>query len=229
MSNNEQPKPGAFVRLKQCVSDHVGASLQGILGLPSTVSQSFILGPSAQARPLGLVSSQNDTNVPSSEGAPNRETVEDFIEARLDSLRGGLYQEHDLACNLFLSLSKYSPLVLNEGFGWTPTPKGLPPHVDPDLFSWTDAFEDLLAASAQRDLMDLGEAAVRNRTVASVSRIVGGPSWVLGGCYYWRLRERGLWEVYFPMCIPWQGYKSPQTIEEWWVAIDTQLLSPTWA
>ncbi|KAK3937626.1 hypothetical protein QBC46DRAFT_180064 [Diplogelasinospora grovesii] len=212
-----------FVRFKQHVDAHIGAGLTNILGLPSFALRNLTPTPfssSTDMSPTGpRLSGPNTPSSSSSSSAPpprspshsqEEEEAQAHLEARLDQLRGGTYEEHQLAWRLFATRSAYSPLRLADDLGWEPTPNGLPAHVDPEMFGWTDAFEDLLAASSAKPMMSLQERYMRNRA---------DRMWWMWAdpAHLWfnRLQQQGLTEVYFPYHEPGYRYRSPQTMQEW--------------
>lgn len=137
---------------------------------------------------------------------------DDWIEERLDRLRGGDRMEHETAWWLFTTQSAYSPMRLQTELGWQPTPRGLPSHCDPSLFGWVDAFEDLLAVSSATPMMSFERRETMNKVMQPLLVLDGGPShWFLWNRVQWQ----GLNEVYFPVYMPQIRYRSPRSMEEW--------------
>ncbi|KAK3333418.1 hypothetical protein B0T19DRAFT_483478 [Cercophora scortea] len=246
MPADDDPPRNPFVRFKHYVDNRVSAGLQSIFGLPSVVSRTFSLPTPPTSSSNTDDNNKNKSNtkstddkkdppnimaprslVPRSSAITNnaQDTApspydDPALESKLDQLRGGTFDDHQQAWHLFATYSEYSPLRLSAEFGWEPTPNGLPSHYDPELFGWTDAFEDLLAASSGKPMMSLADRYLLNQlTFPSTAwrssregRYSGNRS---AQAWLNRLRAQGLTEVYFPFHEPHVGYRSPQTMQEW--------------
>ncbi|KAK1750726.1 hypothetical protein QBC47DRAFT_393360 [Echria macrotheca] len=210
-------KQNILVRFKNHVNHHIAVGLQSVLGIPSTISQTFAAGSRAAedsredktenkairklaAAPRMAV--DDDDYFPSTSENPSR------LDASLDALRGGTRTESLLAWRLFLTHSEYSPLRLDAHLPYRPTPNGLPSDAEPELYSsWADAFEDLLHDASAKPMVDLRERA-RQRSLWMIGR--WGPESFLR-----HLRRSRLDEVYFPFRDDARGYVSPATRAEW--------------
>src|SRR3569833_2550896 len=121
-----------FIRWKQHVDSSIGFTLNGLLGIPTKVSQSF-----AMRRPDGE-SHQRDGNCTRGRDSASSETPGD---ATSSGLRSQLLEFKN-----FLYTSEYSPVHLHHLP--PPVPRDIPMGVDPNGFTFSDAFEDLLVASS---------------------------------------------------------------------------------
>jgi len=128
-----------FIRWKQHVDSSIGFTLNGLLGIPTMVSQSF-----AMRRPDGE-SHQRDGNCTRGRDSASSETPGDATSSGLSSQL--------LEFKNFLYNSEYSPVHLHHLP--PPVPRDIPMGVDPNGFTFSDAFEDLLVASSGSPLMDL--------------------------------------------------------------------------
>lgn len=142
----------------------------------------------------------------------------DYVEERLDWLRGGGRVEHEIAWWLFTTQSVYSPIRLQNELAWQPTPRGLPSHCDPSLFGWVDAFEDLLAVSSATPMMSFERREAMNKAMVWTQDT---GHWFL----FNRIQWQGLNEVYFPVYWPDLQYRSPRSMEEW-VAVRREVPIP---
>ncbi len=88
-----------------------------------------------------------------------------MIEDRLDQCRDELREDHEYAWNLFIQRSRYSPLRLEYEMPRGPRPADLEAGMDPELFGWTDAFEDLLRVSSGLPMTDMRERRAEARVV----------------------------------------------------------------
>ncbi|KAK3692074.1 hypothetical protein B0T22DRAFT_3497 [Podospora appendiculata] len=239
MPADDTPPRNPFVRFKHYVDNRVSAGLQSVFGLPSVVSRTFSLpaapspddnsnnttdtksagekkDPSAMApRSLVPTSSSAITNNAAAKETPPSQHEDPALESKLDQLRGGTFDDHQQAWSLFATYSEYSPLRLSAELGWEPTPNDLPPHYEPELFGWTDAFEDLLAASSAKPMMSLADRYLLNQLTFPSTAWRDGNHNRSAQAWLNRLRAQGLTEVYFPFHEPHVGYRSPQTMQEW--------------
>ncbi len=197
---------GRLQRLRQQVEAQVGAGLEGLSRIPSLVAQNFNANHSG-GQPSHGHSSGPPAGIESPDFAAWQAQESESIEARLHQCRGERLEDHFYAWDLFLRRSKYSPLVLDQQLPKRPRPAELEDGMDPDLFSWRDAFEDLLAASSG---LPMASTADQYQHRALWSRFPQGEP---ADLWLARLRAQRLTEVYFPF-REWD-YRSPQTIEEW--------------
>ncbi|KAK0629851.1 hypothetical protein B0T17DRAFT_506367 [Bombardia bombarda] len=216
MPDNDGESPqNPFVRFKQHIDARVGAGIQSLLGLPSVVSRNFSVDRMETGKtpstPVALPAENRERNIYDD----NTNVDQDDVETRLDQLRGGSYQDHLAAWDLFATRSAYSPLRLSQELGWAPTPNGLPAHFDPDMFDWTDAFEDLLAASSAKPMMSLAWRYMLNQQRRHLMGMDMGAGADPARLWLDRLDHQGLTEVYFPHQDARHRYRSPQTMGEW--------------
>ena len=161
-SDDESKNP--FVRFKQHVESRISSGLQGVLGLPSLVTQNLNSRPLRSEEPH--VESQryrydrhSDPPAASSSPDPDRRIYEQrqgtSREAWSDRDFDGYGPlEHMRRWQIFAYGSRYSPLLLAT-LPDQPCPRDLPEWMDPGMFTYLDAFEDLLAQSEGRPMMDL--------------------------------------------------------------------------
>ncbi|KAJ4159325.1 uncharacterized protein LMH87_008231 [Akanthomyces muscarius] len=84
-----------------------------------------------------------------------------------------------------VALSSYSPAALTHLR--QPVPSDLPPHLDASVFTFHDAFEDLLAVSQGRPLSDIGSRYQQSRMLRQMYPH-GEPTWL----WISRLQSQGL-------------------------------------
>jgi hypothetical protein len=175
---SDDPSKNPFIRFKQHVDSRIATTMQGILGLPTVVSRTFgsnwIEGREAGHTP----SKEESQRGPESASATGSQDIGDgWLRA---------FQWADFAVS-----SAYSPLNLK----WLPqpVPKDLPSHVVPGVFTFEDAFEDLLSVCSGKPLMDLN-AEYERKILTHTMFPNGVPLWVSLS----RWQKAGLLENYDP-------------------------------
>jgi hypothetical protein len=196
-TDNEPPK-NPFIRFKKHVDANIGAGVHGILSLPTMISDSFHgrqLGPQA----VGAASFHHGFNDSFSYGHPDsdrwlaEQRRASETEAWLDNMFEGYGEMGQLRrWQIFIYESPYSPIRLASTMPRQPCPRDLEPGMDPTMFTFVDAFEDLLLVSSGRPMMDLCERYDMNRTLARMYPTGEHPfSW------FSRLQSQGLSRSYF--------------------------------
>ncbi|KAK3953622.1 hypothetical protein QBC32DRAFT_209657 [Pseudoneurospora amorphoporcata] len=221
---NEFLKP--FRTFKEHVNDNIGAGIHTILDsilylTPYQLSRRD--APSSPALGTDITRGKNLSDIRLYE---NNKASEE-LERHLDELRnhGTNYFEAARAWRLFLLRSSYSPVRLSLELGWKPVPKGLTSEMDPALFGWEDAFEDLLAASSAKPMRSIEshwftkqyplypKYLQQNKTVA--------PDMLRALDMDQRIRFRKLDEAWFPLYSRLfvdasdRRYCSPRSMDEW--------------
>lgn len=167
------------MRFKQQVDARVSAGLQSVLGLPSYVTQNYNARdlssnmPGAEGRESRYDRS-SDHHASSPSSSPSSD-FDDWIfeqreatanEAVLDRYYEGYgVQEHMRRWQIFAFGSRYSPLRLAM-LPEQPCPRDISDGMDPSMFTFVDAFEDLLAESSGRRMMDLQTRYEMNQLLA---------------------------------------------------------------
>ncbi|KAL1872776.1 hypothetical protein VTK73DRAFT_1326 [Phialemonium thermophilum] len=204
MGEDGEPLRNPFVRFKQHVDAHVTAGLQGLLGLPALVTQNPTTtrdfcprhdgsehSPSQYGRSSDSYSTTSSSTL-DYDGWLSEQREAAATEERLDRYYEGYgLPEHLKRWQLFVYQSPYSPLRLAT-LPRQPRPQGLPEGADPKMFSFVDAFEDLLAESAGRPMMDLQTRYEMNKLLARM--------WPRGEhplSWFSRLESQDLTKVYF--------------------------------
>ena len=193
---DDEPSKNPFVRWKQHVDAHIGFTLNGLLGIPSMVTRNLHLGRhDGQSREAENAGSPNACDCGRDAAAP---------ASRADDELDEFHRWMD-----FIQYSPYSPLNLRALP--QPIPRDVPAGVDAYGFTFTDAFEDLLAASAGRRLMDLRQREYLNYQKERLFRgPEPSPSW------FFRLHSEGLLGGFFPppSSTPRQQHKPEEAREE---------------
>lgn len=199
MPSDGEPSKNPFVRFKQHVDAHIGAGLNTVLPRKSNSQQSEAMAPqnsrSTEADQDFQVWLASQRHGAAAEELHDNALTMDVIG--LASLRGfskedkeeGLHQLRFNRWAEFFPESRYSPPLL--AFGpWNPRPRGMDPDMDPSLFTWVDAFEDLLAESSGMPMMDIRTRYNQNRVLRQKWPEMGG----IQGLVPWlqRLRSQGL-------------------------------------
>ena len=141
-----------FVRFKHYVDRHIAAGLQKVLGIPSVVSETFVIDnkhnnnrpPSTTTTTTTATTSLNTKNTMAegddNNNIPSWPTSEDGaaltknqlakfegssgeLDGILDSYRGLTSAESEVGWKLFLTRSPYSPILLDHHLGWQPVPR----------------------------------------------------------------------------------------------------------
>lgn len=186
MSSEDNPPPSKnpFIRFKNHIDASIGNGISFITGQSSsTASASDTAAATGQSPP---------TN---SSSAASHEML--FSDPRFGGSPpyGGFRTRF---WNEWAQLSSYSPYNLRHLR--QPTPSDLPAGVDAKTFGFQDAFEDLLAVSAGRPLMDLSKQARMKREILDYFGFNEPPmNWV------WRLSADGL----LPRPLPFRRQFSP--------------------
>ncbi|KAM4062213.1 hypothetical protein HRG_009061 [Hirsutella rhossiliensis] len=184
-----------FVRFKQHVDSHVASGFRSLLGLTSTPPRQ------AATMPLG---SDSPPSPPSS--SSRTMDAQDMRRAHWD-----------LDVFSLLSSASYSPPALRHLP--QPVPNDLAPGMDSTVFTFEDAFEDLLAASQGQRLPDIN-ARYQQRRLLRHMFPTGEPTW------FWmrRLESQRLvrtpsWESFPPALLPdWENFHPTTDWSELWRA-----------
>lgn len=163
--SRDDDQTNVFVRFKHHVDASVASGLNTMLGLPSPPSR-----PQPSSPPQTNTTSSNTSPFTGS-SCPRR--VADAPSAANFSWDA-----------LLLGLSPYSPGALRHLP--PPVPNDLPPHLD-SIFTWEDAFEDLLQSADGQPLSDI-TMRHNQRTLLRQMFPTGEPAW------FWlqRLRSQGI-------------------------------------
>lgn len=183
MPSDEESSKNPFIRFKQHVDSNISAGINTILPAKSDPK-------TQQPTPQGTatMSSQSDER-----GAPDPSRMSVWfshqrIRAAQEELSDAKYAHavnHTLSKQThlhywlgrfqgFMRTSPYSPLLLNVNsflhgrmgaVNWSPKPHDMGSDMDPSLFSWVDAFEDLLADSQGLPMMPLRQRYKMNRSL----------------------------------------------------------------
>ncbi|CCC13474.1 hypothetical protein SMACR_07098 [Sordaria macrospora] len=151
---NEFLKP--FRKFKEHVDDNIGAGIHTILDSILYLTPYQLSRRDAPSSPALGTDITRGKNLPDIRAYENNKASEE-LERHFDELRnhGTNYFEAARAWRLFLLRSNYSPVRLSLELGWKPVPRGLSSEMDPTLFGWEDAFEDLLAESSAKPMRSL--------------------------------------------------------------------------
>lgn len=151
---NEFLKP--FRKFKEHVDDNIGAGIHTILDSILYLTPYQLSRRDAPSSPALGTDITRGKNLPDIRSYENNKASEE-LEKHLDELRnnGTNYFEAARAWRVFLLRSNYSPVRLSLELGWKPVPKGLTSEMDPALFGWEDAFEDLLAESSAKPMRSI--------------------------------------------------------------------------
>ncbi|KAH8895156.1 hypothetical protein GQ53DRAFT_79503 [Thozetella sp. PMI_491] len=192
-------------RLRRDIESHFASGWESLSRMPAMVNQNLIMNHSGDR----LHRSQADSaSTEDSRGLADWQEQESAsVEARLDQCRGGRLEDHHYAWDLFLRRSQYSPLILDRQLSVRPRPYDAEDDMDPDLFSWRDAFEDLLAASSGLPMASTRDRYNHRKFLSRISLIEPVDLWLA------QLQAQRLTEAYFPL-REWD-HQSPQTMEEW--------------
>jgi hypothetical protein len=199
MPSDGEPSKNPFVRFKQHVDAHISAGLNSVLPSKSNSQQPEAMAPqnsrSTEADQDFQVWLASQRHAVAAEELHDSALTMDVIHV---ANRRGFSQEgkekglHHLRFQRwagFLIQSRYSPLMLATQ-PWNPRPRGMDPDMDSSLFTWVDAFEDLLAESSGMPMMDLRTRYNLNRVNRQKWPEFGGlltlDSWLQ------RLNSRGL-------------------------------------
>lgn len=145
-SDKPDPPLDCFVRFKHHVDSHIAAGLSTIFGTSAASSQSPAWAPAPSAamksRPNSTVCVDADNDRSHNCREPSQRYREDLSQAPSMDL-------------MTLAYSPYSPTRLRHLP--QPKPRDLPSHLDPSVFTFEDAFEDLLAVSQGKPLPDISQ------------------------------------------------------------------------
>ena len=189
MGREEDDKNGFFVRFKHNVDAGISTGVNTVFGSSRTQTSS-----SSHEQP-GSNPSSPDANIEPSVPSPDpsksprtMDTVEDYQD------RG------QLNTMALLSVSNYSPLALRELP--RPVPNDLEPHMRSSIFTFEDAFEDLLAVSQGQELPTI-TTRYETRRILNARYPEGEPPYF----WYQRLRLQGLLQM--PRPDWWNHSPSP--------------------
>ncbi|KAK3340296.1 hypothetical protein B0H65DRAFT_254367 [Neurospora tetraspora] len=151
---NDFLKP--FRKFKEHVDDNIGAGFHTILDTILYLTPYQLSRRDAPSSPALGTDITRGKNLPDIRAYGNNK-ASDELERHFDELQnyGTNYFEAARAWRLFLLRSNYSPVRLSLELGWKPVPKGLTSEMDPSLFGWEDAFEDLLAESSAKPMRSI--------------------------------------------------------------------------
>jgi hypothetical protein len=170
-----------FTRLKRQVDTQVATTLQGLVGLPSSVSQNTNGFPGAEETPDPKAKSSSQTPPDYLTKHSHRMTTD------MDKL---LDLGQVLESLIFAAQSPYSPSNITNIK--PPTPRELPGS-EPGVLTFADAYEDLLLTSSGRQPLDVAARYDWRRSARFFQPDGESPFSWLG-----RLHEQGLLGAYFP-------------------------------
>ncbi|KAJ9134248.1 hypothetical protein NKR19_g8720 [Coniochaeta hoffmannii] len=216
MPSDDDSSKNPFVRFKEHVDAHIGAGLHNVLNFPSILSETFAssrqLSPydssAAPSRPSDDVGAYHgDDDVPphfrrwlygQRQAVAEEEYIDKYYERIAQNYPG---DENEAVRNIirserfdaFARRSQYSPIRLAERMPRQPRPSDIQSDMDPRLFTYVDAFEDLLAEAAGVPPMDLRARHNMNKMLRNTWPFGESPvSWAR------RLESQGLVKAYFP-------------------------------
>jgi hypothetical protein len=232
MPSDDSSSKNPFVRFKEHVDAHIGAGLHNILNFPSilcdTVASSRQLSPydsrdapTGQNVNEGLQSSDED--VPPDfcpwlygqrQAAAEEDAIDKYYERIAQNYPG---DKNEGVRNIirgerfdtFARRSQYSPIRLAERMPRQPRPSDIHSDMDPHMFTYVDAFEDLLAEAAGVPTMDLRARYNMNKML--------GETWPFGeSLISWtrRLESQGLDKAFIP---DYRYSQAKQPVTEQWV------------
>lgn len=180
-----------LVRFKKHVDRTIITGLQSILGLPSLVTQSFVITPT----PRPTYNAQDLAAI-------------DRIHNKLKSGEALSAEQSSLCWRVFLSQSPYSPFLLDLEHNLNDLK-----HSGPSDATWVDAFDDLITVSSGlphvRDDERFSRPATELHHLNSNDLL-----WYIGQhAHYWE--QRRMAETFFPVFDPFEMIFTPRTIEEW--------------
>ncbi|CAN8096802.1 unnamed protein product [Discula destructiva] len=156
--DDDLPSKNPFIRFKQHVDSRIGSGLSVLTGGPRT-PETVSTGATSSEPPRPLHESMDN-------GASNPGPTSSWVDSLLtrgntphDALAATAAQRY---WNEWAQLSTYSPYNLRHLE--PPVPAGVSKE-DAPLFDFEDAFEDLLAATQGRNLMDLRKQADYKRSI----------------------------------------------------------------
>lgn len=223
MPSDEGPSKNPFVLFKQQVDAHIGAAVHHASNLvPSLLLESVVNSRQLSAQTSATASSGHynyDDSSPSRNADVPPEVpgwllqqkraaaVEQYLDdkyAAAEQLYG--IEEDDTAKELFLRhrwhdfmlLSNYSPFACAME-SRQPRPRDIEDDMDPNMFTFIDAFEDLLAESSGRQMPDLRTHYDRNKMLREMWTHGDNPSWFVR-----RLEAQELNQAFFPHSRPSQ-------------------------
>ncbi|KAH8910087.1 hypothetical protein BR93DRAFT_458342 [Coniochaeta sp. PMI_546] len=216
MPSDDDSSKNPFVRFKEHVDAHIGAGLHNVLNFPSILTETVV--NSRQSSPYdssGSPSRQNDDEGPQSserdvpphfrrwlygqrQAVAEEEDIDKYYERMAQAYPG---DENEAVRSIirserfdaFARRSQYSPIRLAERMPRQPRPRDIHSDMDPQMFTYVDAFEDLLAEAAGVPTMDLRARYNMNKMLRK--------SWPFGESpYSWarRLESQGLVKAFLP-------------------------------
>ncbi|KAK1832271.1 hypothetical protein QBC39DRAFT_405102 [Podospora conica] len=229
-------EPNPLTTFAHHINNHIALGFQSVLGLPSVVSRGWTTTPTSNPTPPSTnppppssspPSNNNNNNDPFPPFDPTnlQSPGEHLACALIDSLAAlGTFLGASAAWTHFLTISPYSPILLD--FSHLPSPR--PATLPPSSASYQRAFEDLLRASSGLPLTTPSDARAYRRGPRGSRR-----AFLHAVHLYERaLKARGggrpgedsLAEVYFPFATPVPlgtfgpvdgTYRTPTTVAEW--------------
>jgi hypothetical protein len=216
MPSDDDTSKNPFVRFKEHVDTHIGAGLNNVLNFPSilseTVASSRQLSP-RDSRPAGTRQTTDEASHRAGEDVPphfrrwlngqQRAVAEEDDADKYYELLAQDYpgEENEAVRNIirserfdtFARRSQYSPIRLAERMPRQPQPRDIQSDMDPRLFTYVDAFEDLLAEVSGTPTMDLRARYNMNQMLRRTWPFGESPiSWAR------RLESQGLVKAFIP-------------------------------
>lgn len=196
MPSNEDHSNNPFIRFKQHVNANISAGLNSVL--PSSHKPNSQQQPPAQDFPTATMSShqsnstltyqptisrsdwqQEQAHAAALESAHDAHLATSILDAATsptspERIKSYITYLKESAIQRFVTSSPYSPLRLAHAGGWQPRPADLNPDMDPSMFTWIDAFEDLCAVQNGRSMMDLRQRYAMNQEIRQRWAWLGG-------------------------------------------------------
>lgn len=231
MPSDDDSSKNPFVRFKEHVDAHIGAGLHSVLNFPSvlseTVASSRQLSPYDSSgrpseQPDGTLQQSNDGDLPphfrrwlyaQRQAVAEEEDMDKYYERIAQNYPG---DENEAVRSIirserfdaFARRSQYSPIRLAENMPRQPRPRDIHSDMDPRLFTYVDAFEDLLAEASGAPPMDLRARYNMNKMLRRTWPFGESPiSWAR------RLESQGLVKAFIPDYRPLLA-KQPDTAQQ---------------
>lgn len=237
MPSDDDESKNPFVRFKEHVDAHIGAGIHNVLNFPSILSETVVNSrQSSQSIPhdsKGALCRQNDNegSRPSERDLPphfrrwlcgqrqavaEEEEVDKYYERAAQAYPGDENEGvrsiiRSQRFDTFAKRSQYSPILLAERMPRQPCPRDIHGDMDPHMFTYIDAFEDLLAEASGVPTMDLRSRYNMNKMLRN--------TWPFGEpAYSWarRLESQGLIKAFLPdyRYLPPRQSISEQRVEQ---------------
>ncbi|KAK5997428.1 hypothetical protein PT974_02784 [Cladobotryum mycophilum] len=179
MSREDNSTVKVFVKFKQHVDSNVSSGIHTLLGIPRSPEPSEALSSSSS-------SSTHQTGLPISKGTNLNPSSTYSIQSHPTTMDIMNMEKRPSQLDLF-SVASWSYAPLNLRHLRPPVPNDLPSHHDAAIFTFEDAFEDLLVISQGNPLPDISTR-VGQRKLLRQMYPNGEPMW------FWlrRLESQGL-------------------------------------